>query len=434
MRLGMLCPNKRNAVVNVFGNTEETCSLMEGLGAIDMKKYYDRHHKAQARYRLRKKILKEKKEKKIAHLAAAKGIDAKEIDPESVEVSDVSEGELGRGFSGASQAEDLVEMFETELEEKQPRFVNLASPDLNLNDYVQPTEMKYNEDVPLSDKPYYEFYENAVEFPIDFIEEPKLDFPDILKVYSFPRGVLSEFPEPGATGSLRIMDYYLIDGAALIPILALGVQPRDSVADFCAAPGGKSLTILQTLRPSTLLCNDKNLAQFAKLKQVFAHYIPEMKSLTGLLRLTHQDASKLTSPESYDKILIDAPCTMDRVSINDNEETLFTAVRHKERIGLPHVQKDILLAGLRSLRPKGSLVYTTMSLSPIQNDGVIHAALSEIYEERKKQDFVICDLKETLRPLRGLYRMYSKFKYGQQIIPFLPGNYGPAYLCKITRN
>lgn len=46
-----------------------------------------------------------------------------------------------------------------------------------------------------------------------------------------------------------IADYYLMDGGSLLPVLALGVNPGDRVLDMCAAPGGKSLLILQTLFP-----------------------------------------------------------------------------------------------------------------------------------------------------------------------------------------
>lgn len=40
-----------------------------------------------------------------------------------------------------------------------------------------------------------------------------------------------------------------MDGASLLPVLAMGVNPGDRVLDMCAAPGGKSLLILQTLLP-----------------------------------------------------------------------------------------------------------------------------------------------------------------------------------------
>jgi 16S rRNA C967 or C1407 C5-methylase (RsmB/RsmF family) len=49
------------------------------------------------------------------------------------------------------------------------------------------------------------------------------------------------------------IDYYLLDGASLLPVLALNVNPGDRVLDMCAAPGGKSLLMLQTLFPGLYL-------------------------------------------------------------------------------------------------------------------------------------------------------------------------------------
>lgn len=49
-----------------------------------------------------------------------------------------------------------------------------------------------------------------------------------------------------SVGSLGLMDYYLMDAASLLPVLALGLQHGDIVLDLCAAPGGKTLALLQT--------------------------------------------------------------------------------------------------------------------------------------------------------------------------------------------
>lgn len=75
------------------------------------------------------------------------------------------------------------------------------------------------------------------------------------------------------------------------------------------------------------------------------------------------------------------PCTTDRHSLKDNENNIFRSNRIKERLKLPELQSELLSCGLKLLKPGGVLVYSTCSLSPIQNDGVVHMALKNICEE-----------------------------------------------------
>jgi 5-methylcytosine rRNA methyltransferase NSUN4 len=48
-----------------------------------------------------------------------------------------------------------------------------------------------------------------------------------------------------------------MDGSSVLPVIALGLEPGCTVLDLCAAPGGKSLAILQTL-----LCGNVHYVEF----------------------------------------------------------------------------------------------------------------------------------------------------------------------------
>lgn len=81
------------------------------------------------------------------------------------------------------------------------------------------------------------------------------------------------------------------------------------------------------------------------------------------------------------QILVDAPCTNDRLSLHENENNIFKGNKIKQRIQLPETQSAILAHSLRLLKPGGSVMYSTTTLSPVQNDGVVNMALRQAFLE-----------------------------------------------------
>ena len=81
------------------------------------------------------------------------------------------------------------------------------------------------------------------------------------------------------------------------------------------------------------------------------------------------------------------------------------------------------------------MVYSTCTLSPMQNDGVISLALKFLWEETSI-DVAICDLSETIKPYKPFLNFSNNSKvtrFGQQITPSIGENFGPMYIAKIRR-
>lgn len=442
-RLGLLSPKKQCAILNSFVNTDEPRDLVANVnsgeqGPIDLARYYKKHQQTYTIWRLRQQIIENKKARKRELLAKNANVSKDSIDPDTIEVSDVSDSEL-RGAQttdaseGFSSAEDLVEMFsDRRVDEDDKYFFNRASTQLSLNDYVPATQLIHHEEIP-NDLSYYEGFNPDLEPSIEHLEDATLEFCDELKIYTHSRGDWSKFKPPTIVQKADLFTHYLLDGASILPVLALDLHLNDECADYCAAPGGKSLAMLMTLRPKYLLCNDISSARLGRLAKIMKQYAPDISYLRSTLHLARKDASRLIYPDTFDKILVDAPCSNDRTSAEVMENNIFKRARTEERLRLPTNQCDMLKSALKSLKPKGVVVYSTCTMSPIENDGVVQRALLQLQEEGHPYKFAIVGLKEAFRPLRGLFKFKTNFKYGQQVLPSVCSNFGPMYISKIKR-
>lgn len=79
----------------------------------------------------------------------------------------------------------------------------------------------------------------------------------------------------------------------------------------------------------------------------------------------------------------------------EHENSIFRGDRVRERLQLPELQAAILVQCLQLLKPGGSLVYSTCSLSPVQNDGVVNMALSKAFTDYHITATIKCVLSRT---------------------------------------
>ncbi|KAM9242502.1 5-cytosine rRNA methyltransferase NSUN4 isoform 1-T1 [Dugong dugon] len=254
-----------------------------------------------------------------------------------------------------------------------------------------------------------------------------------LRCFTFAKGDVSCFPR-ARLGSLGVLDYYLMDAASLLPVLALGLQPGDTVLDLCAAPGGKTLALLQTGCCCNLAANDLSTSRTGRLQKVLHSYVPQDIRDGTRVRVTSWDGRKWGELEgdTYDRVLVDVPCTTDRHSLYEEKNNIFQRSRKKERQMLPLLQVQLLAAGLLATKPGGYAVYSTCSLSHLQNEYVVQGTI-ELLANQYSIEIQVEDLTHFRKLFMGTFFFFPSCQVGELVIPNLMANFGPMYFCKLHR-
>ncbi|XP_059210732.1 tRNA (cytosine(34)-C(5))-methyltransferase, mitochondrial [Centropristis striata] len=280
----------------------------------------------------------------------------------------------------------------------------------------------------------------------DLQSEPSLSLPrPTLQCYIHPYTL--RFPsQPHRPGQLK--QYYLLNAASLLPVLALGVSDGEKVLDLCSAPGGKALAVMQCATPALLCCNEPDPHRRDWLAKTLESFLPQ--PLISRVIVSAQDGRSFGQSEAgtYDKVLVDAPCSNDRSwlysgSSQQGEQRL------KERARLPALQAQLLRSALSAVRPGGVVVYSTCTLSSSENYAVVETVLDECPEAEPEdlwEEIAIplskyftfnpahpgqgqTPCKPSLQPQNGTYHR----RLGILVVPQLGKTWGPMFLSRIRR-
>jgi 16S rRNA C967 or C1407 C5-methylase (RsmB/RsmF family) len=183
---------------------------------------------------------------------------------------------------------------------------------------------------------------------------------------------------------------YPMNASSLLPVLALDPQPGETILDACAAPGGKALFIFDQMgRRGRLIANDLSQSRRSAMQVIFKEYG------AGEIETTRQAAETIfrRSPEAYDRILLDAPCSSEKHVFNSPTHLArWSPVRVRR---LAQRQYGLLSGLLLALKPGGRLVYATCAVTPDENEAVVARFLE------KKGDLVVLETISSELPGEG---------------------------------
>lgn len=169
---------------------------------------------------------------------------------------------------------------------------------------------------------------------------------------------------------------YIQEAASMIPPIVLAPKKHELVLDMCAAPGSKASQIAQCMENTgVLIANDFKYDRLQSLginlqrMGVTNHVITKMQG-------------QWFKDFQFDKILVDAPCS----GIGTIRKSLKTIKIWNPNMArrLAGTQKKLLETAFNNLKKSGTLVYSTCTLEPEENEGVVSWLLDK-YDNAKTE-------------------------------------------------
>ena len=157
-------------------------------------------------------------------------------------------------------------------------------------------------------------------------------------------------------------EIYLQSLSSMMPVIMLDPKQEENILDMAAAPGGKTTQIAaQTEDKAFITACEKNKIRCERLK-----YNIEKQGAKRITVLT-QDARELDNYFSFDKILLDAPCSgSGTIHLNNEklekiftEELVFRSVK---------TQMELLKKAITVLKPGCEMIYSTCSILKEENE------------------------------------------------------------------
>jgi len=181
--------------------------------------------------------------------------------------------------------------------------------------------------------------------------------------------------------------YYVQELASMMPPLVLQPKENEIVLDLCAAPGSKTTQMAMMMKnKGTIIAND---VKFDRLKVLSTNL--ERIAVTNSI-ITKMNGLVLCKKLAkagffFDKILVDAPCSGEG-TLRDKSSMLKSWNINMIK-GFAALQKKLISAALKCLKPQGTLVYSTCTLTPEENEMVIDFALKNFNVEVERTNIPI---------------------------------------------
>ena len=184
-------------------------------------------------------------------------------------------------------------------------------------------------------------------------------------------------PAPSKTIEHRMGYYYIQEAASMLPAEMFDFKdnPHPLVLDMAASPGGKTTHLIdRTMDKGLVIANDSSRSRMNALRIVLQNWGAINQAVTNM----PGEWFGRMHPDSFDAVLLDAPCSMQGMRASASHS--IRPISENDVDMLAKSQFDLLSSALSTAKVGGQVVYSTCTLSPLENEAVVARILKTLGE------------------------------------------------------
>ena len=165
---------------------------------------------------------------------------------------------------------------------------------------------------------------------------------------------------------------YLQSLSSMLPAIILDPKEKEDILDMASAPGGKTtqIAVITNNRAHITAC-ELNKIRFERLK-----YNIEKQGTSSSVFVMKVDSRRLNDYFSFDKILLDSPCSGSG-TINLNNENTKQIFTKESLLKCNKTQLELLKKAIKLLKPGKEMVYSTCSILACENEDIVNQVLNK---------------------------------------------------------
>ena len=179
-------------------------------------------------------------------------------------------------------------------------------------------------------------------------------------------------------------EIYLQSLSSQIPVEMLDIKENDKILDITAAPGWKTSQASAIMKNNwEVIANDNNAIRLEKLKfTINRQWCKNVEVIKNDARSIWKNNPKYIN--YFDKIIADLPCSAEwKFNINNEKSYAYWS---QDIVNKNYkLQKEIIQNTIELLKDNWELVYSTCTISPEENEAIVHMILWN-YPEMKLEE------------------------------------------------